>query len=250
MIIALLTDFGESEYVGMMKGVIARLCPNAKIIDLTHSIRKFDIRHGCFVLWQSYRFFPKSTVFVVVVDPGVGTERRGIILKTKDYIFIGPDNGVFTLINDVDKIIEIPQPEEASLTFHGRDVFAPIAAKIACGAKIEELGSEIKSFKKLKIRKPERKGDKIFGEVLCIDAFGNIITNIPKEILNLEYNQSITIKIKEKFKVRFLKSYGYAEKNELLALIGSANTLEIAVNQGNAAEKLGVKGGEEVVINL
>lgn len=249
--ITLTTDFGSSEYAGTMKGVIYSICPEAKIVDITHSIKKFDVRHAAYVLHSSAPYFPKGSIHCVVVDPGVGTERSGVIIKTKKHIYVGPDNGVFSLVEDIEKVVEIASKAK-SKTFHGRDVFAPIAARLACSAKIEEFGREIKSIKRI-IGEAKVEKRAVSGEVVCIDSFGNVITNISEKLLRkagIKYNSFINLKIKgKKHRVRFLKSYGFASRNELICLIGSSGYLEVAVNQGNAAEKLKVIGGDKVEIS-
>jgi hypothetical protein len=250
MIITLTTDFGESEYAGTMKGVIYSLCPKAKVVDITHGIRKFDVRHAAYVVATATPYFPRGSIHLVVVDPGVGTERRGVILRTADHVYVGPDNGCFSLLEGIKKIIEIAPPGEGvSRTFHGRDVFAPIAAKLACGYEIEEFGSEIRDIKRLRMLRAERRGEAVVGEVLCVDAFGNAITNISSKLLKLSYGEAVKVRVKgREIKARFLESYGYAAKGELIALIGSSGYLELAVNQGSAGSVLGLKGGEKVVV--
>lgn len=250
MIITLITDFGDSEYVGAVKGVIHSLCSKARVVDITHGVRKFDVRHAAYVVGTATPYFPPGTIHLVVVDPGVGTERRAVILKTPDYIYIGPDNGCFSFIEGVERIIEIPPSEkDVSSTFHGRDVFAPIAAKLACGYDMMEFGSEVKRFNRLQITKPEIRGGVVTGEVLCIDTFGNVITNINSELLNLGYGEVLNVSLNDReLRIPFLKSYGYGAKGQLLALIGSSGYLELAINRGDAAAVLGVDGGERLVI--
>lgn len=250
MIVTLTTDFGDSEYVGAVKGVIYSICSKARVVDITHGIRKFDVRHAAYVVGAATPYFPPGTIHLVVVDPGVGTERKAVILKTPDYVYVGPDNGCFSFVGDVEKIIEIPPPrEDVSSTFHGRDVFAPIAAKLACGYDIADFGSEVKSFNKLRITKPKIDAGEIRGEVLCIDTFGNVITNINSELLNLGYGEVLIVLLKGKeVEVPFLKSYGHGAEGQLLAVTGSSGYLELAVNRGSAAAILGVRGGEELVI--
>ncbi len=250
MIITLTTDFDDSEYVGAVKGVIYSICGKARVVDITHGIRKFDVRHAAYVVGTATPYFPRGTIHLVVVDPGVGTERKAVILKTPDYIYIGPDNGCFSFVDEVEKIIQIPPPGRGvSTTFHGRDVFAPIAAKLACGYEPAEFGSEVDSFKKLRIAGPRKKRGEITGEVLCVDAFGNVITNINSELLNLGYGEVLKVKLKHReLEMPFLKSYGHGVEGQLLALIGSSGYLELAVNRGDAAAVLGVNGGERLVV--
>ena len=250
MIIVLLTDFGESEYVGMVKGVILNICPSVKIVDLTHNIEKYNIRHASFILEKSYPYFPKGSIFLAVVDPGVGTKREGIIIKTKEYIFIGPNNGIFGFLKNVERAIRIKMNmKNVSSTFHARDVFAPIAAKIACGSKIEKFGDEKIKIVKIDQSPPEKLGKKIVGEVLYTDSFGNIITNIPKSMLPYTPGEKLILKIGDKkYATKFVKSYGFANIGELVLVIGSSDMLEIAINQGNAKKNLKVKGGEKIEV--
>lgn len=247
--ITLLTDFQSSEYTGAMKGVIYSVCPGTTVVDIG-SIRKFDVRHGAYALLLATTTFPEGTIHCVVVDPGVGTKRRGVIIKTKKYTYVGPDNGVFSLVKDIEKVYEISYPVGIAVakTFHGRDVFAPVAARIACGSKPEELGKKTHGITSI-IQEAEVRGGTVCGEVFCIDLFGNIITNIRGEMLSFNYNDSVTLKINgEKHKIRFVESYGFAGVNELICLTGSAGYLEIAVNHGSASEMLNAKGGDKVEV--
>ncbi len=251
MIITLTTDFGESEYVGAMKGVILSIAPEARVVDITHRIRSFDVRHAAYVVKSVCPYFPRGSIHVVVVDPGVGTARRGVAIETKDYYYIGPDNGIFTFVSDIKRVVEL-KLEAKSKTFHGRDVFAPVAARLAKGEDIGSFGEEIADIVRLPIQEASLRGEVIEGEVLCIDVFGNVITNIPQSMLakaNINYGDRICVKLEDrKLEMFFLESYGFARKGELLALVGSEGYLEIAVNQGSASRRLGLKGGEKVKI--
>ncbi len=251
MIITLTTDFGESEYVGAMKGVILSIAPEARVVDITHRIRSFDVRHAAYVVKSVCPYFPRGSIHVVVVDPGVGTARRGVAIETKDYYYIGPDNGIFTFVSDIKRVVEL-KLEAKSKTFHGRDVFAPVAARLAKGEDIGSFGEEIADIVRLPIQEASLRGEVIEGEVLCIDVFGNVITNIPQSMLakaNINYGDRICVKLEDrKLEMFFLESYGFARKGELLALVGSEGYLEIAVNQGSASGRLGLKGGEKVKI--
>lgn len=246
MIITLTTDFGQGEYVGAMKGVIYSICPDVKIVDINHNIEEFNVRQAAASVFSSCPHFPESTVHVVVVDPGVGTERKGVIVKTFEHYYVGPDNGVFSLMEDIQKVFEI-KAEPESRTFHGRDVFAPLAAKLACGESPEEFGDEISDIRHI-IEKPKMKKGAVAGEVIYVDAFGNIITNIT-DVGGVEYGSAIKVEINDKIrKIKFVESYGFANEGELVCLIGSSGFLEVAVNQGNAGKLLDVKSEEKVVI--
>lgn len=191
-IVSLLSDFGlRDAYVAEMKAVILTICPQAQIVDVSHQVAKFDVRMGAFVLASTVTYFPKGTVHIAVVDPGVGTERRPIVVKTKRSLFVGPDNGLLVLaaeregikhvyaINDVDFMLE-----RVSGTFHGRDVFAPVAARLAMGCSPAEVGPEISDYVVPEYAKPAVKGRTLTGQVLHVDDFGNVITNISARDLN------------------------------------------------------------------
>jgi len=245
--ITLTTDFGDSEYVGAVKGVILSQNPGAQIIDITNSIPAFNIRRAAYALYTTYKYFPKGTVHMVVVDPGVGTERKGLILDSGGRFFVGPDNGVFSLI-DADKIYEI-NVESVSSTFHGRDVFAPIAAKIDLGEPLESLGCEINVYEKI-MKKEVLVSERITGEIYCIDTFGNIITSIRDVYLKengVDFGDTINVRIGERdIKIPFVETYGKAGIGETLGLVNSAGYFEVSLREGSAAEKLDILGGESV----
>ncbi|MCS7365944.1 MAG: S-adenosyl-l-methionine hydroxide adenosyltransferase family protein [archaeon GB-1867-035] len=261
-IITLLTDFGEKDpYVAAMKGVILTIAPHVKIIDITHNITKFNIREGAFILASIIKYFPRNTIHVGVVDPGVGSLRKPIIAVTKRSILIGPDNGLLMLAAEREgllKVLEIRRHkfllEEVSYTFHGRDIFAPVAAYIANGVKPEEIGEEVEEYVKLPFPKPRILKKKIIGEIIHIDDFGNIITNISiKELQkkSISIGSEITVEIHgEKEKLNLKDSYSKVEVEQTLAIIDSFNLLEIAVNQGNAARKYNVKVGEKITVTF
>ncbi len=238
-IIALITDFGNSFYVGQVKGIIKSINPDAEIIDITHDIPKFNIKAGQFILYSSYKFFPKETIFLVVIDPGVGSERKAIVIKTDDYYFVGPDNGLFGFLEKY-KAYEIEVPAHASSTFHARDVFAPICAKISKGYKLEEFLKPINQIIKFDFRNVENYENVIIGEVIFIDDFGNLITNIVFDD-GIKFVEIKNLKIDKK-----VKTYSQAKKNELVFLKGSYEFLEISVVEGNAKKTLNVELGETV----
>jgi S-adenosylmethionine hydrolase len=246
MIVTLTTDFGPGEYVGAMKGVIYSTCPEVEIVDVTHEIEKFNVRHAAASVFSACPHFPEGSVHVVVVDPGVGTRRRGVIVKARGHYYVGPDNGVFSLLDDVQKVIEIKAAPK-STTFHGRDVFAPVAAKLACGANPIDFGDEIDDVTRI-IKKQKKKDGATVGEVIYVDAFGNVITNIT-DVGGIEYGDAVKVEIKSEIKnIKFVESYGFAEEKEFICLIGSSGFLEIAVNRGDAGKLLDVNAGTEVVI--
>lgn len=259
-IITLLSDFGlKDPYVAEMKAVILSLCPNVRIVDISHEVEKFNIRMGALFLASATPYFPRNTVHLAVVDPGVGTKRRPVIFQTNRSLYVGPDNGLLVLSAQTDGIKHVYQitderylPPKISRTFHGRDIFAPVAARLACGIKPNSFGSEMKNYVKPSFTEPTVRGREISGEVLYIDSFGNIITNISasllKEIHAIE-GSSLKVELGKRIAtLKLCKAYGEATAGTPLSIIGSHNFLEISINLGNAGEKLGVKAGELVKI--
>ncbi|MBS7655285.1 S-adenosyl-l-methionine hydroxide adenosyltransferase family protein [Candidatus Bathyarchaeota archaeon] len=259
-VIALLTDFGlKDPYVSEMKGVILSINENAKIIDITHEIEKYNVRLGAFILASTAKFFPKNTIYVAVVDPGVGGERKALLIDAKGDFFIGPDNGLLILAakeKGITNVYHLSKTKyfrkEISSTFHGRDIFAPVAAYLSLGVSPEKFGELIVDYEKPSFIEAEIKKGKILSEIIYIDSFGNIITNVSSTHLkkiNLSLGDWINLKVKNrKYKIKFSKSYSSVKKNELLALIGSHGFLELAVNLGDAAKKLKVKEGDKVAL--
>ncbi len=240
--IVLLTDFGQSEYLGVMKGVVYNINYDAKIVDLCHSISPQDIIEASWILKNNYKYFPKGATFCCVVDPGVGTERKAMAVQTEGYFFVGPDNGLLWETVAEQRIIDIREiriPKDASKTFHGRDVFAKAAANIDIG-KFETTGERITAIKKLELYQKGREGI-----VVRIDRFGNIITNLGKQEKD-EY----CVRIDEKEDImRYYPNYYAAEKDELFLIEGSNNTLEISLKNGSANDKLHVNTGEKIEIS-
>ncbi|RJS82196.1 hypothetical protein CW707_01655 [Candidatus Bathyarchaeota archaeon] len=257
-IITLTTDFGlKDPYVAEMKAVILNIKPDAKIVDITHEIEKFNIKMGAYILASATPYFPKDTIHVVVVDPGVGTKRKPIIIRTRDAYYVGPDNGVLTLAAKKQGIISVHEISnrkfmlpKVSNTFHGRDIFAPAAAHLANGIKLTQFGPEIRSIVVPKFAKITTQKNKVIGEILHIDGFGNIITNLSeKELELMKVKEVVCIQLKEeKLKLKLCKSYADVNAGEPLAMIGSHNFLEIAVNQSNAAERFNVKAGDKLIL--
>jgi S-adenosylmethionine hydrolase len=259
MPIALLTDFGTTDsYAGILKGMIAKIAPEARVIDLTHEILPYDLLQAGLILYQSYRYFPPHTIFVCVVDPGVGSERRPILIKTKNYFFIGPDNGLFTLAladQEIEKVIHLTQSqyflEPLSSTFHGRDIFTPVAAHLSLGIPADQFGPEVSDYKRLEDFFPQVEKKEIVGKILSIDRFGNAITNLShsflkKHISDLKFSLSIG-----KRKLSAMKThYAEGEKKKPFFLFGSSGLLEIAMNQGSAAHLLKMKRGDFVRIKV
>ncbi len=253
--ITLTTDFGSKDpYVAEIKGVIYTIDPNAKIVDITHGVEKFNVRMGAFVLASAAPYFPVGTVHMAVVDPGVGTKRRAILVQTKSSCFVGPDNGVLLLAakkQGIQHIYELANPKfkmpQVSGTFHGRDIFAPAAAHLEMGVQPAEFGQEIAEAVTPSFGEVKHQNGCVVGEVLHIDGFGNVITNIgPDELPPL-----LSLKIElasNHLEVPIGKAYGEAELQQPIALIGSHGFLEIALNQGSAEEKYGMKTGDRVEV--
>jgi len=262
-IITLLTDFGlEDTYVAEMKAVILSICPNVTLVDLTHNIEPYNIRMGAYLLARSAEQFPEGTVHLAVVDPGVGGPRKPLIIETNSAFFVGPDNGLLVLAAEklgISHVYEITNRaymrKEVSNVFHGRDIFAPAAAYLALGVPAKEFGEEIFDYVKPSYTKPKIFRDKIVGEVIHIDHFGNIITNITKKQLNMkgiDYGKSFSIIFKNRkpVKVKLLESYSKAKKRELLTIVGSGGFIEVSANMANASKILNVKPGTKVTFNF
>lgn len=252
-VITLTTDFGTSDwYVGTMKGVILNISPNAKIVDITHEIPQGDIRAAAFSLLCSYKYFPKGTIHVVVVDPTVGSNRKPIAIKTDSYWFIAPDNGAlsYAAMNEKIQDIRLIENERFLLkrkgnTFHGRDVFAPIAAHIAKG-KISpsKIGKRLSDYIKLDYPKTEQKGNEVAGKIIYIDRFGNCITNIEFKDESEYLNSQIFIGNKKIATV--CRCYADVESGAPVAVFGSSGFIEIAIRDGNAAKKLNLQTGAKI----
>jgi len=257
-IITFLTDFGmKSGYIAQMKGVVLSIT-DVGLVDITHDITPHDIREGAFVLQTTIPYFPVGTVHVAVVDPGVGTERKGIIVTTRSHVLVGPDNGLLMpaahFLGDF-TVYEISNSKymlnSVSNTFHGRDVFAPAAAHIINGVSFDKIGHRTSDFVDLNFGQGAITDKTATGKIVYTDRFGNIITNINGILLRevLDYDKKIMAFIGDKQEeMMFVKSYGFVEKNQVLATIGSSNYLEISVNQGNASRKLDAKPDEAVKI--
>lgn len=253
--ITLTSDFGLVDpYTSEMKGVILTINPNAAIIDITHNVEKFNIRMGAFMLASAAPYFPKGTVHLAVVDPGVGTERRAILIQTKQGFFVGPDNGVLMLAaqnEGIEHVYELANPKfmlsKVSGTFHGRDIFAPAAAYLEKGVTPSEFGAEVTDVVIPEYANVKRKNGSLIGEVLHVDGFGNIITNITQ--VDLPRTKTVKVKLQNHtMQLAFTKTYAQAKSKEAVALVGSHGFLEIALNQGSASEKFGVKVGDEVEV--
>jgi len=257
-IITFLTDFGTNNgYVAQMKGVAASET-YARLIDITHNITPQNIRQGAFILQTTAPYYPPGTIHIAVVDPGVGTDRRGIVVTTRTQVLIGPDNGLLIpaarTLGDF-AVYEIKNPKYTSKlisnTFHGRDIFTPVACHIINEIPFDEIGPIINDYMDLDFGKTDVTDKTATGKVIYIDSFGDIITNIDGNKLKhvVEFDKKIMVFIgKKQQKMSFVKTYDMVKKGEILATIGSSNHLEISMNQGNAAKKLGIKPDDDVKI--
>jgi len=246
MVIALLTDFGEKDgFVGAVKGVILSINKTVQIVDISHHVDSFNILEGALILKAHYSYFPEGTVFVGVIDPGVGSDRRGIIIRTKNYYFVGPDNGLFDLVLKGEKefkIYEIKNSEfilpRKNNTFHGRDVFAPVAAYLSKGVEPEEIGPEIDYRFKLSFPDLNKEENFLEGEIIYFDKFGNAITNVPCG--SYKYGEFRGEKI-------YPVSYFLAgKKDKLNAICGSFGYMELFIPMDSAKDKYALKLGEKV----
>jgi S-adenosyl-L-methionine hydrolase (adenosine-forming) len=261
-VITLMTDFGIKDgNVGVMKGVIWGICPTAQISDLSHMIQAQNIREAGYILARSAPYFPKGSIHVVVVDPGVGTERRPMAAQIGDWFYVGPDNGTITSWLERAKqehwqtdFIELDRPqywlENISHVFHGRDIFSPVAAHLANGAPLSELGSPFNDPVHLELPKPEKTHNGWQGEVIHMDHFGNVSTNIRVENLGEAMNEkeNIIVRLNGVEIKGMVNTFGEQPVGELVALIGSTGNLGIAVVNGNAQERLGTKVGDTVEV--
>jgi S-adenosyl-L-methionine hydrolase (adenosine-forming) len=274
--ISLTTDFGlDDPFVGTMKGVIAGICPDARVIDLTHGVRAFSVLEGAIKLWQGARFFPAGTIHVAVVDPGVGSDRRPLLTRAGNYFYVAPDNGLLTWILEDAEAAQKSVSVRAltneqyflpgdSRTFHGRDIFAPVAANLAAGVAEEEFGPlihqhgrAVKGEAPLVKLEHTRAVSKVFndenrvemqGVVLLTDRFGNLLTNIRREDWPLHLTSNFSLQVADRKITTLCRHFAEGKPGELIAIFGSSGLLEIVVNRGSAAELLGVSLGAVVIM--
>lgn len=255
MIIALLTDFGTKDYfVSAMKGTILSINEEVKIIDITHEIEPQDIKSASFTLASVYQNFPAKTIFVSVVDPGVGSIRRALLVETDEYFFVAPDNGLLSFIIQREQNFQVFELTDSrfflpivSQTFHGRDVFAPVAAWLSKGIEPNEFGSKINDFIKIENTRPKHISVNLLeSEIIHIDRFGNLITNLKRE----DVENDFTIEINGKLIEKYYDYYAEAEPNEIFAVFGSADYLEIVAYQNSAQDLLKVKTGEKIKVKF
>ncbi len=258
--ISLMTDFGIKDgNVGVMKGVIWNICPHAQIADLSHMVEAQNIREAALILARSAPYFPEGTVHMVVVDPGVGTKRRPMAACIGDWFYVGPDNGIITLLlkrakqeNWRYEFVKLDKPEywlpKVSFVFHGRDIFSPVAAHLATGVPLEKFGTSFSDPVLIQLPEPERTNAGWRGEIIYIDNFGNLASNIRVENLGeaLQHKENISIRLERIELHGMVDTFGERPVGEIVALLGSTGNLIVSVVNGNAAVKLGVKVGDTI----
>lgn len=253
-IITLTTDFGlKDPYQGAMKGAILSINPEVRFVDITHQVRPGNIVEGAFIFFEAYKYFPAGAIHIGVVDPGVGGSRRPVLVQTERFFFIGPDNGIFGLAvknEKVKKIVHLKEAryfrQEVSNTFHGRDIFGPVAAHLSLGVNPASFGPEVVSAFDIAFPEPVEKDGAVTGEVVYVDSFGNLITNI--EAVHLAAYKGVEVSIKGRVIKGLTRTYSAARTDAPIALIGSSGHLEVALNSESAANILGVDTGERVAV--
>jgi len=259
-IITLMTDFGIKDgNVGVMKGVIWGICPGAQISDLSHMIGAQNLREASLILSRSAPYFPRDTIHVVVVDPGVGTARRPMAARIGDWYYVGPDNGITTLLlaraekeGWPCKFVQLDRMKywlsDVSYVFHGRDIFSPVAAHLANGISLTDLGTEFTDPVRLELPQPQRTGHGWRGEIIHIDHFGNVASNIRIEDLGaaIQHKEAIKVALNGIEIQGMVNTFGERREGEVVALLGSTGNLIVSVVNGNAALKLHVKVGDRI----
>lgn len=252
-IITLLTDFGlKDNFVGVIKGVILKIKPDVGIVDISHNIDAQDKFAAAFLLKASYKYFPEGTIHVIVVDPGVGAQRKIILVKTKEYYFLSPDNGILSLALKEEKIERIVSVENdkfflkpVSDTFHGRDIFAPVAGFLSKGNKLSEFGPQVKHIEEISVPQPQKNNQKLTGQIIHIDRFGNLVTNIDIDTLQ-SFSKGVKIRIKGMPVDGISASYQDVGFGKPLAIIGSFGYLEIAVNGASAENYFSLRKSDKI----
>ena len=259
-VITITTDFGEKDgFVGTLKGVIWSIASEARIADITHEVPPQDVLTGAIALWRAAPFFPAGTVHIAVVDPGVGTKRRPMAAKIGGQYFVGPDNGLFTpMIVDAERagaknvFVHLNKPKywlkNVSHTFHGRDIFAPVAAHLAMGTPLKSLGTPFTDPVRISLPQPEKLTNGWRAHITVIDVFGNLTTDLPASML--ETREGLRIRIAGREIDGLVESYGHRQPGDVVALVDSEGYIEVAVVNGSGAETLGAKLGDPVEIIL
>ena len=258
-IITLTTDYGTNDHlVGTLKGVILKINPDVTIVDITHNITPFDLLDGALAIASAYSYFPPKAIHVVVVDPGVGTERRPLLVSAQNQYFVAPDNGVLSVIYEREQEslivrhanVEHYYLQPVSKTFHGRDIFAPVASWLSKSWQTPSMGDEISDYKRFSIPRPKDVDGTMKGAVLRADAFGNLITNFRSEDLSESAlsDGSIKLQVGSHQVSRFVETFAQGNNGEPIAYLGSSGYLEIAVNKGNASRTLNLGRGTPVIL--
>ena len=257
-IVTLTTDFGlQDYYVSAMKAVMLDIAPDVRFVDISHEVPDQDIMAGSWVLQNSAPLFPPNSVHLVVIDPGVGTDRNPIALKVDDQYYVGPDNGIFSLLTE-DKDFEAVRltnsdywRDKPSNTFHGRDIFAPVAAHLSNGVDISELGEPLNELKTYRWASPIADKDGLQGWIIHIDKFGNLITNLPQTLIDdVIGERPVKIYVGNMILDQLVPTFGSVPEGEPAAYIGSSGMLEIGINKGDAAEMMSVKKGAQISLVL
>jgi len=256
-IITLTTDFGTSDhYVGTMKGVILGIAPQARIVDISHEVRPYQIPEGAYVIARACGYFPPKTIHVVVVDPGVGSARRPILAEVGGQRYVAPDNGVLSMVFDgAEKVRHVTAEryflQPVSHTFHGRDVFSPVAAHLAAGVPAARFGKRIADYARLDFFHPTRTGKRFWtGLVLHIDRFGNMITNFHIDEFPHVATRPFELNIGLRRLTRLVSNFSEAQAGELVAIVGSSGYMEVVANQASAAKLLGCEIGSPAELVL
>jgi S-adenosyl-L-methionine hydrolase (adenosine-forming) len=257
-IITLTTDYGTNDHlVGTLKGVILKINPDANIVDITHNVAPYDLLDGALAIGSSYSYFPPRTIHVVVVDPGVGTDRRPLLVSGETQYFVAPDNGVLSLVYEREESILVRHAnvehyylQPVSKTFHGRDVFAPVAAWLAKGSQAAAMGDEITDYKKFSMPRPKAADGVVKGVVLRVDSFGNLVTNFRPEDLPAAALESgaVQLQVGAQTITRLVDTFAKGNPGEAFAYIGSNGFVEIGVNKGSAAKSLNAGRGVAVTL--
>ena len=259
-IITLTTDYGTNDHlVSVMKGVILKINPDAKIYDITHSVMPFDILDAALVIGQAYRHFPSRTIHVVVIDPGVGTQRRPILVSADQHYLIAPDNGVLSMVYEKEERLTVRHITSehyflspVSNTFHGRDIFAPVAGWLSKNWQPGSFGEEVTDFVRFAMPKPKAANNTVKGVVLKVDNFGNLITNLtPEDVPQiLVEGAKFKLTVGSRSVDKLAQSYTQGAQGEVFAIVGSSGYLEISMNRGSAARTVGAQRGAEVTLEL
>jgi S-adenosylmethionine hydrolase len=259
-IITLTTDYGTSDHlVGVLKGVILKIVPNATVVDIRHQVVPMDVLDGALMIANAYKYFPPRTVHLVIVDPGVGTQRRPILVSGDQHYFVAPDNGVLSVVYDREPAVTVRHItaehyflNPVSDTFHGRDIFAPVAAWLAKTAQSEVFGEPISDYVRFTFPRAKPNGTALKGVVLRVDVFGNLITNLIAEDVPPEMAAAgkIRLKVGNAQIEKLARTFAQGAAGETIAIVGSSGFIEVAVNKGHAARTLGAQRGTEVTLEL